>query len=277
MPSPNVITHTCQDHRFVDPEELRQLNVYKITMTRKNSNIMDYACTRAKEFLIPTSKWNELHLIAFRCLLLENLPISRIIPQNDMPNDDDATMRLVNLHLLATEEEVRSGRALEAMGPAFSFYQQLQVVLRRPATPPSPIPISRSLKPGTSTTIFPTILESLSESDSSYQPSPEDHRINPAEIPPLVNVGLDTSPSRRPSSESTRSGQSTASDSSMGEDKLEVAANQAVVTFLRLLCGFEQISHPNEKSRLTFRFSATTNHCSRIQFRTVTTKVDAAR
>lgn len=80
---------------------------------------MDYAFTRPKAFLTSTSKWHERHLVAFRCLILDNLPISRINPQQDILNDDDRTMKLVNTHLLGSEEDIRSGKAEESMGPAF--------------------------------------------------------------------------------------------------------------------------------------------------------------
>ena len=50
-------------------------------------------------------------LIAFRCLLLEQLPVSRIVPLSELVPDDDPSMNLVNEHLSATERDIRSGDA----------------------------------------------------------------------------------------------------------------------------------------------------------------------
>src|SRR5947207_6881852 len=97
--SPRVIPHSPQDHRHVDAAELKKINVYNVIMNRQNSTIMDYAMTKQKEFLKSTSGWTELHLVAFRCLFLENLPIARILPETDLPDDNDPTMQLVTKHL----------------------------------------------------------------------------------------------------------------------------------------------------------------------------------
>jgi hypothetical protein len=77
---PDVIEHPPQDHRYVHPEEVKKLGAYKVIMSRPHSTIRDYAMT-AKNFLKPTSSWSELHIIAFRCLILNNLPISRVLPR----------------------------------------------------------------------------------------------------------------------------------------------------------------------------------------------------
>jgi hypothetical protein len=77
---PDVIEHPPQDHRYVHPEEVKKLGAYKVIMSRPHSTIRDYAMT-AKNFLKSTSSWSELHIIAFRCLILNNLPISRVLPR----------------------------------------------------------------------------------------------------------------------------------------------------------------------------------------------------
>ena len=255
--APRVLSRPPQDHRHVDPEELKKIAVYNVIMNRQHSTMMDYAMTKQKDFLKSTSGWTELHLVAFRCLLLEKLPITRILPETNLPDDDDPTMQLVIKHLLDTEDDIRSGRSLLSLGPATSFYQQLQVVLRRPATPPSPIPVPRTLRPGSSTAVFPTVPDSMTTSDSSYEPSPDSpHAPTPGpESPQRPRGSMDISERSRKSTESARSGQSSSSGASFDEDKLELVANQAVVSFLGLLCSLEQVAHPNSTKRLNFRFS----------------------
>ena len=159
-------------------------------------------------------------------------------------------MTLVQEHLMATEEEIRSGAIALKLGPATTFYRQLQVVLRRPPTPPSPIPIPRTLRATTSNTVFPAIPESQSSSTSgsSFQPS----------TPPIRNTAssighgaVEIAGRSRTSMDSVRSD---ISFSSTDEDKLEAVANQAAVTLLGLLCTFEETIVPNSRRRLNLRF-----------------------
>jgi hypothetical protein len=191
---PDVLEHPPQDHRYVHPEELKKMGAYNVIMDRPNTTILDYAMM-SKSFLKSTSSWSERHIVAFRCLILENLPISRILPASDLPPDDDETMKLVIKYLSDSEDDVRSGRSLASLGPATGFYQQLQVVLPRPGTPSDAMPIPSS-----------------------------------------------------------------SSGSGLDEDKLESCANQAVVSFLSLLCMFEQIAQPSSQRRLSFRLSGFSNH-----------------
>src|SRR5579862_9815978 len=90
-------------------------------------------------FLRETSRWTEQHLLAFNCLRLGNLPVSRVVPSSFIPADDDITMRLVRQELSATEDEVRSKKMVPGMG--YSFYLKLAQVLQRLSSPPPPIPI----------------------------------------------------------------------------------------------------------------------------------------
>lgn len=199
------------------------------------------------QFLKSTSRWTEIHLIAFRCLLLENLPASRIIPQSDLPGDDDPSMRLVQEYLMATEAELRSGAKTLKLSPATSFYQQLQVVLRCPPTPPSPVPIPRTFRASTLNTVFPAIPESQSSSasDSSFQPSsPSTRSLVLSTGQGVVEIG-------------DRSQTSVRCDTSLlltDEDKLATVASQAAVTLLSLLCAFEETMDANSRQRLNFRF-----------------------
>jgi hypothetical protein len=137
---PRVLPHPPQDHRYVNPEELKKIAAYNVIMNRDNTTIMDFCMTR-EGFLKSTSAWSELHIIAFLCLLLEDLPISRILPPAELPDDDDETMKLVIQHLSDSQEDVRSGKSVARRGPATSIYQKLEDVLRSEA---DSLPIPRS-------------------------------------------------------------------------------------------------------------------------------------
>jgi len=174
-----------------------------------------------------------------------------------------------------------SGRSALSLGPATAFYTQLRVVLRRSGTPPSPIPIRRTIRPASLTTVLPIIRESLTSSDSSYKPSPESSQLAlpPPDAPmrprssmditdnllgPLSSMdvsdscqhraSIDSNDRPRSRMETNRSMLSSNSGSSIDEDKLDIVANQAVASFVALLCTFEQVAHPNHAKRLSFRF-----------------------
>lgn len=213
-------------------------------MFKPFSDIIDYVVL--PNFLKSTSKWTEAHLTAFRCLRLENLPESRIVPLSEMPGDEDPRMKLVIEHLLASEDDIRSGTAELTFGPATTFYTQLQVVLRRPQSPPDPIVIHRSFRPSTLTTVFPPIPESQgSASDESYQPSPPNHR--------LPSPMRDIEESTRTTRDSFDSQRSTGTTSSFEEDKIEDALNEAGVAFLELLCSFHWSAFKDSQTRIRFR------------------------
>ena len=240
----------------MDVSELTSLKLYHSIMgPRPLSSILDFAMANPGQFLRSTSKWNENHLTAFRCLLLANLEPSRIIPSKDLSDDSDQAMKMVHQHLSATETDVRSENTAVTFGPAMLFYQQLKVVLRRPPTPPSPIPIPipRTFRTTTSNpTNFPSIPESGSlTSDSSYQPSPDARNPDPSTTRPVVSEG-GTRP--RTSMESVLS-DSAMSISSTEEDKIESVANQAAISLLGLLCTFEAMTHPDRQRKLFIRFS----------------------
>jgi len=242
---PNVIPHPPNDHRQVQASELLALKVYDHTMCQPFSTILDYSRANAANFLKSTSKWNEQHLTAFRCLLLEDLPVSRIVPISELVSDDDPSMKLVIEHLSASERDIRSGVAEEYFSPASLFYQQLKAVIRRPPSPPEPILIPRTYRPNTFSTVFPPIPESHKSetSDESYQPSPPIRQ--PASPLRHGGEGSDTHP--RGSMESIRSQDSTQ------EDKLEELANQAVASLLGLVCMFQRSAFPDDAKRLCFR------------------------
>jgi hypothetical protein len=248
-PQPNIIPHPPDDHRHLEASELLSTKFYNNYMFKPFSDIIDYVVL--PNFLKSTSKWTEAHLTAFRCLRLENLPVSRIVPLSEIPDDEDPRMKLVFDHLLASEDDIRSGTAELAFGPATTFYTQLQVVLRRPLSPPEPISIPRTLRPSTLTTVFPSIPESQgSSSDGSYRPSPPKH-IQALLPSPMRDIEESTHTTRG-SSESQRSVESS---SSFEEDKVEDVLNEAGVAFLELLCSFHWSAFKDSQTRIRFRWA----------------------
>ena len=248
---PTVIPHSSDDHRYVAASELTSLTLYNTIMCPKGpATIQEFAMNYPHHFLKSTSRWTENLLIVFRSFLLEQLPTSRVIPLSELPGDDDPSMRLVQEHLSATDAEVRSGSVIRKLGPATSFYRDLQVVLRRPPTPPSPIPIPRTFRTSTLNTVFPPIPESQnsSTSDSSFQSSPQSTRNL---VPPTGQTPVEPGSRSWTSMESVRSDISL---SSTDENKLETVANQAAVTLLGLLCTFEDTTHSNSQRRLNLMF-----------------------
>jgi hypothetical protein len=199
---------------------------------------MNYIMIQRKEFLTSTSRWTELHLIAFRCLLLENLHIGYILPEIDLPDDNDPIIQLVTKYLSDIEEDIRSGESLVTLGPATSFYQELQVVLKYPGNRSSPIPIPRKYRRSSLTIVLPIIPESSPISDSLYNPTPYT-TISGPDISQYPRKSMDTSERWLNNTESTKSDHSSSDDSSTEEDKLEIIANQVVVSLLGLLCIFE--------------------------------------
>jgi hypothetical protein len=243
---PNVIPHPPNDHRHVEVSELLTLKFYDQTMCQPFSAILDYSWANAANFLKSTSKWNEQHLTAFRCLLLEDLPVSRIVPMSELVGDNNPSMKFVIEHLSASERDIRSGAAEKYFGPASIFYQQLNAVIRRPPSPPPPISIPRTHRPSTLSTVFPPIPESHESetSDESYQPSPPVHQI----ASPRGHSAEGSDMHTRSSMESIRSQDSTT------EDKLEELANQAAASLLGLLCLFQCAAFPDDAKRLSFRY-----------------------
>jgi hypothetical protein len=242
---PNVIPHATNDHRQIQVSELLALKAYDHTMCQPFSAIYDYSRANAANFLRSTSKWNEQHLTAFRCLLLNDLPVSRIVPMSELVGDDDPSMKAVVEYLSASEQDIRSGAAEEQFSPASIFYQQLKAVIRRPPSPPEPIAIPRTFRPRTiSGTAFPSISESHKSetSDESYQSPPVRQLASPHR---RGAEGSDTHP--RSSMESVHSQDSTT------EDKLEDLANQAAASLLGLLCMFQRSAFPDDVKRLCFR------------------------
>jgi hypothetical protein len=120
---PRVIPHPPDDHRHVDAAELTCLKHYGTIVTPGHlSSILDFSMTNPTQFLKSTSNWNETHLIAFKSILLENLPMTRIVPAHHLPDDNDPTMLLVEKHLSDSEDDIHLGKSIELFGPATLIY-----------------------------------------------------------------------------------------------------------------------------------------------------------
>lgn len=254
------------------------------------SSISDFVARDGPSFLKSTSKWTEQHLIAFKCLFLDDLPVSRVLPLSYIPTDDDVTVQWVKQELSATEASVRSGETSFGMG--YSFYLQLAAVLQRPPTPPDQIIVSEhNLRP----TSYDKTYHFSSSSDSDYSPDRKTSTAKPTKrtasssvkfLKPVLE-GTDEQVTKDPNMPDlgarstaatpnndgkelmrTQSGSEWGRDSgefsisssmksidSMDEDKLEVLSNQMATTFLGLLAGMEHDSHKDQDRRVSFRYS----------------------
>ena len=167
-----VLVHDRQDHRYVARSEVSSHPYFDKCMS--TTSIQDYVARDGERFLRSTSKWTEQHLLAFKCLYLDNLPVSRVLPLSFVPADDDVTIQLIRQELSASEDEVRSGKT--TMGVGYSFYLQLAQVLQRPSSPePIPIP-QRNLRQSSLESYQFSTSDSNPSTDSSYPPP----RLNPS-------------------------------------------------------------------------------------------------
>jgi len=290
---PHVIPHNPADHRYVSiPEVSSHVWFGRCMSTGFPSSIGDFVGRDGPNFLKSTSKWTEQHLIAFKCLFLENLPVGRVIPLAYIPEDDDVTVQWVKRELSATEGEVRSGKT--GFGMAYSFYLQLAAVLQRSPTPPEPIVVpQRNLRPMS----YEKTYHFSSSSDSDYSTNSKTSPAKPTKRRPsgsvtfldpvLEGVSEQTSEDQEmpdPSAQSPTASQQNRSDDadveevaqtqsgsewgrdsgefsissslksidSIEEDKLEVLSNQMAVTFLGLLAAMEHHSQEERDRRVSF-------------------------
>ena len=303
--SPHVIPHNPADHRYVSiPEVSSHIWFGRCMSTVFPSSISDFVVRDGPNFLKSTSKWTEQHLIAFKCLFLENLPVGRVIPFAYIPEDDDITIQWVKRELSATEEEVRTGKT--GFGMAYSFYLQLAAVLQRPPTPPELIVVpQRNLRPAS----YEKTYHFSSSSDSDYSansksspPRPTKRRTSPSVTfldPVLEGVGEQTTEDQEmpdPGAQSRTASQQNRSDDtemeelaktqsgsewgrdsgdfsvsssmksidSIEEDKLEALSNQMAVTFLGLLAAMEHHSHEERDRRVSFRSFAVSSYTDMV-------------
>ena len=142
------------------------------------------------DFLESTSTWSQNHIIAFRMLDFNDLPISYLYPHTYYPPLDDPVIveaaKLFNL----SKDEIQHGNVNRFVtGAAFSFYRTLQDRLRTSQATPSPPRIPA--RPQRQSQVAVLHQHTLSgSSGSSYVPS-----MSSAETPSIIPTTEDKSES----------------------------------------------------------------------------------
>ena len=91
------------------------------------------------DFLESTSTWSQNHIIAFRMLDFNDLPISYLYPHSyHPPTDDPVIVEAAKLFKLSKDDIQHGNVNRFVTGPAFSFYRTLQDCLRSSQATPSP-------------------------------------------------------------------------------------------------------------------------------------------
>ena len=124
------------------------------------------------DFLESTSTWNQHHIIAFRMLDFNDLPIQCLYPESFCPLIDDSVVTDVKKLFTLSNEEIRHGKLDFAQtGPAFLFYRSLQDCLRTQQKTPSPtqVPIRPQRPPQPQVTSHQYTMSD--SSGSSFLPS----------------------------------------------------------------------------------------------------------
>ena len=176
------------------------------------------------DFLESTSTWNQRHIIAFRMLDFNDLPLHCLYPQTFYPAADDPVIVKVNQLFILSQDDIRKGNFdMAQVGAAFSFYQALQDCLRTQQKTPSPPQIptrpQRASQPQ-----LPFHQYNLSASSgSSFLPSISS--INVASVNPT------------------------------NEDKTEAVTNILVINYLYLLAALENTTKKaSNRARVLFRY-----------------------
>ena len=101
--------------------------------------LVDNAARYGNEFLTSTSGWNLRHLIAFRMLDFNDIPIEYMYPRKFYPAADDPVLSSVQQMFTLSQEDVQRG-VFTAMqtGAAFIFYRMLRESIRTQHKTPSP-------------------------------------------------------------------------------------------------------------------------------------------
>ena len=101
--------------------------------------LVDNAARYGNEFLTSTSGWNLRHLIVFRMLDFNDIPIEYMYPRKFYPAADDPVLSNVQQMFTLSQEDVQRG-VFTAMqtGAAFIFYRMLRESIRTQHKTPSP-------------------------------------------------------------------------------------------------------------------------------------------
>jgi hypothetical protein len=171
------------------------------------------------DFLESTSTWNQRHIISFRMLDFNDIPIFNIYPILFHPSETDPVIKAISKLFILTRDDVRKGNFdITATGATFSFYKTLQDCLRKQQKTPSPNKATTHLaRP------HPTVAThhyTMSDSSSSS-------------FLPSTNSG--SVPATNPTS-----------------DKAETVSNILIITFLYILSALENAHNPSRN--VLFRY-----------------------
>ena len=174
------------------------------------------------EFLESTSTWNQRHIIAFRMLDFNDLPISNMYPALFHPVETDPVIATVKSLFCLSRDDVRKGNFdIVSIGATFSFYKSLQDCLRTQQKTPSPNQPT-TLPPSRPRPVFTTHHYTMSDtSSSSFLPS-------------------SSSGSNKPPVNPT-------------SDKTEMVSNMLIIQFLHILTALETAQYPSHN--ILFRYS----------------------
>jgi len=144
----------CSHRAVPNPEEIARHQWIEIVQRNQPNSIAANALA-FPEFLDSTSTWNQRHIIAFRMLGFNDLPLSSIYPQHFYPQDDDKIIsEIVRLFAVSKDDVRKGGFNMIQTGAAFPFYRTLQECLRTEQKTPSPPQVSirphRVIQPTTS-------------------------------------------------------------------------------------------------------------------------------
>jgi hypothetical protein len=175
-------------HFRVDEREITEHNFLPIIRNATKPNTLhdaiaydgrkvDDADTKPVSFILSTSNWHVLHLIALHVLLLENLPLDRIFPSHFLIPETNSLVSRVRECFALPKEAVRRGAYGVDQPLTYQFYSELSDLLRTGTKTPSPPTkntepriIYSTKKVDTDSGLPGTILSSSvgSSSDSSY-------------------------------------------------------------------------------------------------------------
>lgn len=134
-------------------------------------SLIDNAARYGNEFLTSTSGWNLRHLIAFRMLDFNDIPIEYMYPRKFYPAADDPVISNVQKMFTLSQEDVQRGVFTPTQtGAAFIFYRTLRECIRTQHKTPSPQ--QTSSRPIRSVQVQTSHEQTLSgSSGSSFLPS----------------------------------------------------------------------------------------------------------
>jgi hypothetical protein len=214
-------------HRqFPDDEDINNHKLMQILKEQRPNSIRETAL-RFLDFLESTSTWNQIHIVAFRMLDFDDLPINYFYPYSYYPSIDDPVILEAAKLFKLSKEEIRHGKVNRFItGAAFLFYRTLQDCLRTSHATPSPPQI-------------PARPQRQSQVIGGY------HQYTTSD-----SSGSSYVPSSLASVEAT-------SKKPVNEDKSETVTNVLLITYLYLLAELENESKTKlEEPRILFRLSS---------------------